>query len=290
MEKRRLGRTRQMSSVVTFGAAAFIKISQKNADRAMELVINRGINHIDVAPEYGEAEMRLGPWIEKYRVNFFLGCKTQKREKNQAKEELYRSLEHLRTDYFDLYQLHQVDEFSDLETALSSGGAMEAILEARDKDLIKHIGITSHKLSIHIRALQMFEFDTIMFPFNFIFFSDDAYRKEFKDLMKLTMKKDVGRIVIKAIAKRNWLGKYERLPMLECPYTTWYEPFDTKAEIERSLHFVLSQNVCTAVSPSDVRLLPMLLDAADSYKPMSTEEQSRVLEEGRCYKPLEFPF
>jgi len=290
MEKRRLGRTEQMSTVVTFGGAAFMKISQKKADKAMEVVLERGINHIDVSPQYGEAEIRLGPWIEKHRKHFFLGCKTLMRKKTQAKEELFRSLERLRTDHFDLYQLHQVDEFSELEIAFGPKGAMETILEARDKGILKYIGITGHKLSVHIRALEMFDFDTVMFPFNFIFYSDISYRKEFEKLMELTSKKDVGVVVIKAIAKGNWKGKYEGLSMLECPYSTWYEPFNTKVEIERYLHFALSQKICTVVSPSDVRLLPMILDAADSFKQMSSETQNRVLEEAKANKPLEFTF
>lgn len=279
-----------MSSVVAFGSAAFMKISPKKADKAMELVLQRGINHIDVAPSYGEAEIRLGPWIEKQRKHFFLACKTLMRKKTQAKEELNRSLELLRTDHFDLYQLHQIDDFSELDTAMGVAGAIEAILEARDKGLVKYIGITSHNLSIHIRALEMFEFDTIMFPFNFIFYSDNTYRKEYEKLMELTAKKDVGVIVIKAISKGNWKGIYEGLSMLECPYSTWYEPFDSQSEIERSLHFTLSQKICTAVSASDVSLLPLIIDAADSYKPLSTEEQTHVLEVARAYKPLEFTF
>jgi aryl-alcohol dehydrogenase-like predicted oxidoreductase len=290
MEKRRLGRTEHMSTVVTFGGAAFIEISQKNADKAMELALEQGINHIDVAPQYGEAEIRLGPWIKKQRKNIFLGCKTLMRKKAQAKEELHRSLERLRTDHFDLYQLHQVDDFTELETALSPDGAMEAILEARDDGILKYIGITGHKLAVHVKALQMFDFDTVMFPLNFIFYSDNTYRQEYEKLMEEAAKKDVGIMVIKAIAKGNWGEKYEGLPMLECPYTTWYEPFDTKPEVERSLHFVLSQNVCTAVSPSDVRLLPMIIDAANSFKQINTEEQNRVLEEARAYKLLEFTF
>ncbi|UCB46800.1 MAG: aldo/keto reductase [Spirochaetota bacterium] len=279
-----------MSTIVTFGGATFMKISQENADKTMELVLERGINHIDVAPEYGEAEIRLGSWIEKHRENIFLGCKTGMRKKAQAKEELYRSLEHLHTDFFDLYQLHGVDDFSELDTALGVAGAIEVILEARTKGLVKYIGITSHYLSILIKALKMFEFDTVMFPFNFIFYSDTTYRKEYEKLMKLTAKKDIGVMVIKAIAKGNWKGIYEGLSMLECPYTTWYEPFDTKPEIERSIHFALSQKICTVVSASDVRLLPLIIDAADSFKPMSTEKQNLVLEEASVYKPLEFTF
>ncbi|MCK4805191.1 MAG: aldo/keto reductase [Spirochaetes bacterium] len=290
METRRLGRTGHKSTIITFGTAAFWEITQREADRCMELVFEHGVNHIDVAPEYGEAEVRIGPWIEKYRKNIFLGCKTFLRTKEEVREELHRSLDRLRTDHFDLYQLHQVDTPEELKTVLGPGGAMEAVLEARSQGLLKNIGITGHHLETHIRAVEMFDFDTLMIPMNFIFYADVSYRGLYNKLMRLAAEKDRGVLIIKSITRGNWEGKYEGKSMRERPYTTWYRPFDTRSEIDRSLRFVLSQNVSTAVSAGDVRLLPKILEAAERFTPMSEKEQEELLSGAKEYRLLKFTF
>ncbi len=279
-----------MSTIITFGAAAFIRKSQEEADRAMELVLERGINQIDVAPEYEVAEERVGKWMKDYRRKFFLGCKTLMRAKKEAREELYISLERLQTDCFDLYQLHAVDSLKELEVALGAGGAMESILEARSMGLLRFIGITSHSLPLLITALGMFDFDTIMFPFNFIFYGNGEYRERFMELMGIVKSRDTGVMVIKSIAKGNWDRRYRNTPLWKLPYTTWYEPFSSAEEIKRSLDFVFSNEVSTAVSASDVNLLPLIIEAAERFTPVKGSRMNELLKESGRYRPLEFTF
>jgi predicted aldo/keto reductase-like oxidoreductase len=268
MERRRLGRTGHMSSVVAFGAAALSQVSQREADEAIELAIAHGVNHFDVAPSYGEAELRLGPWMARIRQDIFLGCKTQERGKAQAREELRRSLERLRVDSFDLYQLHAVCDMEDLDRALGPGGAIEAIVEARDDGLLKHIGITGHGMlapRVHAEALRRFPFDTVMTPFNFVLYDDAGYRADWEALLAITQAQDAGIHVIKAIGKAPWSGRPQT-------YATWYEPFDEQHEIDSAVAFALGQPVATLCSAGEVRLLPMFLAAAERYQQVGAEE------------------
>lgn len=279
MEKRRLGRTGHMSSIVALGGAAFWKVTQAEAEAAIELAVSHGINHIDVAPSYGQAEMRLGPWLEKHRNRMFVACKTQERSKARAWEELKRSLETLRVDYFDLYQFHGVNDIETLYVMLGTEGTLEAVLEARQQGLVKYIGITGHRPFVHVEALNRFDFDTVLFPLNRVL---AAHRDDFNDfttLLKVTQKKDVGTIAIKAITKRPWEG-----PMHA--YQTWYEPFDDQAEIDKSLWYTLSQGVTTAPMSGDLRLWPMIIDAAERFRPLDAREQAEAVAQVRRYRPL----
>jgi len=281
MEKRRLGKTGHMSSVVTFGGAALWKISQAEADAAIEDAVARGVNHFDVSPSYGQAEERLGPWMEKHHKEVFLACKTRERGKAGAWESIKRSLETLRVDYFDLYQFHGVDDLETLSTILSPAGALEAVLEARHQGLIRHIGITGHRPFVYVEALKRFDFDTVLFPLNRVLM---AHRNDFNDftpLLEMARQKDVGTIVIKSITKRPWTGNMHW-------YQTWYEPFDTQADIDKSLWYALSQGITTAAMSSDLRLWPMIIDAAERFKPLDAQEQQEVVFQARRYQPL-FP-
>jgi len=281
MEKRRLGRTGHMSTIVTFGGAALSTASQEEADAAIELVLSHGVNHIDVAPTYGDAESRLRPWMKKYRDRFFLACKTGKRTKKEATEDLHRSLERLGVTYFDLYQLHGLDDLKELDIALGRGGAVEAILEAQDEGLVKHIGITSHRIPTILEALKRFDFDTVLFPLNYVLRRLRHPENDYEPLLKIAREKDVGTIVMKAFAKQPWQTE-------EHKYQTWYEPFDTQLEIDMSLWFALSQKVATAASAGDIRLVPKILSAAERDRELSLEEQERLIESATNSKPL-FP-
>jgi aryl-alcohol dehydrogenase-like predicted oxidoreductase len=268
-----------MSSIVALGGAAFWKVTQAEAEAAIELAVSHGINHIDVAPSYGQAEMRLGPWLEKHRNRMFVACKTQERSKARAWEELKRSLETLRVDYFDLYQFHGVNDIETLYVMLGTEGTLEAVLEARQQGLVKYIGITGHRPFVHVEALNRFDFDTVLFPLNRVL---AAHRDDFNDfttLLKVTQKKDVGTIAIKAITKRPWEG-----PMHA--YQTWYEPFDDQAEIDKSLWYTLSQGVTTAPMSGDLRLWPMIIDAAERFRPLDAREQAEAVAQVRRYRPL----
>lgn len=285
MEKRRLGRTGHMSTVMIFGAAAFWEISPDNAGQAIELVRARGVNHFDVAPSYGQAEERLGPWLEKHRSEIFLGCKTMERTKQGAHDKLRRSLERLRVDRFDLYQLHAVGEMAELDQALGPGGAIEAILEARDEGLLKYIGITGHGYhapAVHAAALERFDFDTVMTPLNFVQWADPKFRADAERLLALAAQKDVGVMNIKSVTRAPW-GERPHT------YNTWYEPFADEADIERSIRFVLSQPVTGFASPADVRLLPAALKAAENFRPLDAKEQDALVNSAAAYQSLFAP-
>jgi predicted aldo/keto reductase-like oxidoreductase len=282
MEKRRFGRTGHMSTVVIFGSFAVGQIAQEEADAVMELLLEHGVNHIDVAPSYHDAELRLGPWLERHRDQFFLGCKTQLRDRNEAREELHRSLERLRVDSFDLYQLHAVTTMEELEQCFAPGGSLEAIVEAREQGLTRHVGITSHGMlapRVQIAALERFDFDSLLFPLNFKMWADEAYRQEATTLLQMAAERDVGTMVIKSLTRGPWGDQKPR-------YHTWYEPFDDPDSVERALRFALSQPVTGAISAGDARLLPMIFDAAERFQPMDEAEQSELLATSSKYEPL----
>ncbi len=210
-----------------------------------------------------------------------MACKTRERGKTGAWESLKRSLETLRVDYFDLYQFHGVDDLETLNVVLGLQGALEAVLEAKQQGLVRHIGITGHRPFVHVEALNRFDFDTVLFPLNRVLM---AHRNDFNDftpLVEICRKKDVGTIVIKAITKRPWTGNMHG-------YQTWYEPFDSQAEIDKSLWYVLSQDITTTAMSSDLRLWPMLIDAAERFKPLDAMQQQEVVFQVRRYQPL-FP-
>lgn len=282
MEKRRFGRTGHLSTVVIFGGFAVGLISQREADGVVELLLEHGVNHIDVAPSYAEAEQRLGPSLERYRDQFFLGCKTELRGKEEARQELYRSLERLRVDSFDLYQLHNVSTMEVLERCFAPGGSLEAILEARDEGLTQYVGITSHGLqapAVQLAALERFDFDSLLFPLNFKMWADEAYRRDATALLQVAAERDLGTMVIKTWTRGPWGDKEHR-------YHTWYEPFDDSEMIERTLRFTLSQPVTGAISAGDARLLPMILDAAERFQPMDPAEQVELLASSSGFEPL----
>ena len=280
MEYRRLGRTGHMSSVLAFGGYTFNDISQPEADKMMMIVLEHGINHIDVAPSYGTAEKRLGSWVREHRDNFFLACKTQKRTKKEARRELDSSLKRLKVEYFDLYQLHALDSLGELDTALGEGGAMEAILEAKEEGLVKYIGITSHVPPTIIEAANRFDFDTILFPLKYILKCHAIPQNDYEPLLKLAIKEDLGTIAMKAFTKQPWHG--------ERRYQTWYEPWDTQDRIDEALWFTLSQGVTTAASSGEPRLFEMMVDAAERYRSLSRDEQRELIESAAGLKPL-FP-
>jgi len=283
MEKRRLGKTGHLSTIVIFGAAAFWLVTQAEADAAMELAAAHGINHIDVSPTYGQAEVHLGRWLKDnaHRESVFLGCKTMKRDKTEAGKELKQSLKTLKTDYFDLYQFHGVDDMDALNKILGRDGALTAVLEAKRQGLVRYIGITGHKPGFLAEALKQYDFDTVMFPLNRVEAAHPSQANEYKNLLKIAKQKDVGTMALKAVTKSPWDRQMHM-------YKTWYEPFDTQEEINKSLWWTLSQDITTAALPGDLRLWPMIIDAAERFKKMSAEEQNEAMDEAKKLEPL-FP-
>jgi len=283
METRRLGKTGHLSSIVIFGGAAFWLVNQSEADTALEMAAAHGINHIDVSPTYGQAETHLGPWLKdkKHRASVFLGCKTMMRDKPGAAKELKASLQTLQTDYFDLYQFHGVDDMATLHKILGQDGALTAVREAQRAGIVKYIGITGHKPSFLAEALKVFDFDTVMFPLNRVEAAHPSQANEYKALLKLAKEKDTGTLAIKAVTKSPWDRQMHM-------YKTWYEPFDTQAEINQSLWWTLSQDITAAAMPGDLRLWPAVIDAAERFKKMSAAEQAAAMEEVKKLAPL-FP-
>ena len=282
MKTRRLGRTNHESTLAIFGAAAFYEVPQKQADETMELVIASGINHIDVAPSYGQAEQRLGPWIETERSRLFLGCKTMERTKEAAKTELHHSVEMLRTNSFDLYQFHAVNTMAELDQITGPGGALEYVLHARDEGIVTNIGITGHGLEvprIFLEALKRFNFDTVLFPLNFILYANQIYRQGAETLLAECASQEVGVMIIKSIAKGSWGNKQKK-------NTTWYEPFIEKEWIRKCIHFALSQPITGICTAGDVSLLPAILEACVSFKPMDIGEQEELISQASEFEAL----
>lgn len=282
MEKRHFGRSGHMSTVAILGGAAFGEVDQATADQAMEIALQYGVNHIDIAPSYGHAEKRLAPWMKTHRNDFFLGCKTLERTRDGAFKELRKSLKHLGSDHFDLYQMHNVKTMDILDEVTQPGGALEALIEAKTQGLITHIGITGHGVhapEVFIEALRRFDFDSVLFPVNFVQYADPAYKQKAEELLRLCHKKNVGSMLIKSITKAPWGNQNPQ-------FDTWYEPFTDIEMIHKSVSFALSQDATGICTAGDTRLLPMVLEACEAYKPMSASEQSKLIQSADLYRPL----
>ena len=285
METRRLGRTGHMSSLIIFGGFALLQANQKDADTALEIALENGINHIDVSPMYGQAEMRIGSWFGRNGKQFFLGCKTHEREKASAWESLKRSLDTLKVDHFDLFQFHGVDSIETVNTIMGPGGALEAVIEAREQGLLKYIGITGHRPDVQNEALSLYNFDTVMFPLNRVHAAHPEKWNDFFPLLKTAREKNTGVMAIKSVAKRLW----ENPDRASHAYQTWYEPFNEPTEIEKSLWYTLSQDITAAVLPGDLQLWPMAIDAAQRFKPLDAEAKKKVITEVEQYQALVGP-
>lgn len=282
MEKRRLGRTGHMSTIVAFGGAAIGKVTQDVADAAIQDARDHGVNHFDVAPTYGDAELRLAPWMPKIRSEIFLGCKTTERTRDGAKRSIHASLERLGVDSFDLFQFHSVGTMEKLDQCLGTGGAIEAVLEARDEGLLRYVGITGHGLDapkVHAEGLRRFPLDTVMFPLNFVLSTNlPDYRRDYEALIALCQVEDVGVHIIKTLAKSPW---YDR----EHPPTKpWYEPFDDQETIDHAVAFNAGQPIHTMCSSADVTVIPKMLDAAERYRSVSPEALTALAATAPAYE------
>lgn len=282
MDRRRLGRTEHLSTVAIFGAAALGQVNQSQADRAIEIVLSAGVNHFDVAPSYGQAEERLGPWMPRIRGQLFLACKTTERTRAGAADELRLSLKRLGVEAFDLYQVHAITTFEELNQATGPAGALEAITQARQAGLTRFIGITGHGLlapSIFLEALRRFDFDTVMFPYNPVLMANPAYREDALSLLQECRMRDVGVQVIKAIARGPWGDK-------EPTHHTWYEPFTAKEDIQAAVDFVLSQDVTGLCTAGDIQILPLVLQACQDYRNLVPAEQETLIASSGEREPL----
>ena len=276
------GRTGHISTRVLFGAAALSRVTQTEADKAVETLMKYGVNHIDTSESYGDSELLLGPWMAKYRDKFFLATKTDGRTYQAAKESIQRSLERLRTDYLDLIQLHAVIEDSEWEIAMGSGGALEAAVEARQQGLVKFIGITSHSLRapiIHQKSLARFDFDSILMPWNYQLAQNQEYAANFQAVLKIAKAKNTAVQIIKTAQRRLWGDN---------PHwsTTWYEPYKDQKSIDLAIHWALSNPGVFINSAGDVNVMAMVMDAASRYKTPPTDKQMQELMKTQATEPL----
>ena len=279
IERRRFGRTGHASTVTLFGAAALARVDQAEADRTLEVLLRFGVNHIDTAPRYGDSELRIGPWMARHRHHFFLATKTAARTRGEAREDIERSLDRLRVDHVDLIQLHSLGHPDDWDKAMGPGGALEALIEARAQRLVGFLGVTGHGWNIaamHRRSLARFDFDSVLFPYNFVLAQNDRCRKNVEDLLALCRERDVAVQIIKSIARGPWATT-------ERTHATWYQPLETQADIDHAVHWALGVPGIFLNTVGDVHLLPMFLDAAgrfEGHRP-SDEVMKRVLDARR---------
>lgn len=257
MQTRRLGRLGHQSSVLIYGAAALGGVTQEVADRSVQEALDAGINHVDVAASYGEAELRLGPWMPRIREQIFLATKTGRRDAEGAWREINASLERLQTDYLDLLQLHAIGDLDELDKATGRGGALESAVRAVDEGLVGAVGITGHghdAPATHREALRRHPFATVLTPINLVLHRDPAYRAAYDALVEEVERQDAGLMLIKTVARRNWPG--------EARHSTWYEPFDDQRTITAAVSWALALPVATGIAtPGDVRLLGMVVEA-----------------------------
>jgi aryl-alcohol dehydrogenase-like predicted oxidoreductase len=255
------GRTGHASSRVIFGAAALMSMSQERADELLEVLLRYGVNHIDTAAGYGDSELRIGPWMAEHRDRFFLATKTGERRGDDARAELERSLERLRVDAVDLIQLHNLVEDDEWEVAHGLGGAIEALVQARDEGLVRFIGVTGHGLRIarmHLRSLERFPFDSVLLPYSYVALQDDAYRGDVEELLDVCARQQVAVQTIKSVARRRWAPDHTG------PRFSWYEPLRDHDAVARSVRWVLANPAVFLNSSSDANLLVPILEAASS--------------------------
>ena len=280
MEKRVLGKTGESLSIVGFGGIVVRDEEPSSASRLVAQAVERGINYFDVAPTYGNSEERLGPALEPYRKSVFLACKTDKRTAEEAQEELRRSLKLLRTDYLDLYQLHAVTTMEQVEQIMGPGGALETFVEAQEQGLVRYLGFSAHSEEAVVALLDRFEFDSILFPFNWACWHQGHFGPR---ALEKAQEEGVGILALKSLAKRKWKESEER-KWPKC----WYAPVDTFEEVSLALRFTLSKPITAAVSPGHAELLWWACDAADRFKPLSEEEAAQLARQSEGLDPI-FP-
>jgi aryl-alcohol dehydrogenase-like predicted oxidoreductase len=269
IEKRPFGRTGHMSTATIFGGAALMRATQKDAERALEILLKYGVNHIDTAPRYGDSEILIGPWMARHRKDFFLATKTGKRTCEEAREDIHRSLDRLRVDSVDLIQLHGLQHPDEWDTAMGPGGALEAAIEAREKGLVRFIGVTGHGWMIaamHKRALKRFDFDSVLMPYNYFMHLNERYQKEFEEVVQACRERNVAVQTIKSLARGPWgITPQNR--------NTWYQPLEDQADIDRAVHWVLGRPEVFLNTVGDVELLPKVLDAASRFSKRPPDEE-----------------
>jgi aryl-alcohol dehydrogenase-like predicted oxidoreductase len=276
------GRTGHQSTRVIFGGAALARASQAEADRALEVLLEHQVNHIDVAASYGDAEPRIAPWLRTDRQRFFVGTKTNKRTAQEARDELQRSLDRMGIDSVDLWQMHNLVDPIEWDRALSPGGALEAAVQAREEGLVKAIGVTGHGAQIaatHRRSLERFDFDSVLLPYNFPTLQSEYYRANFDALQATCQSRNTAVQTIKSMAYRPWSGR-------EHTSTTWYQPLSEQADIDLAMAWALGRQGIFVITAGDLELLPKVLDAAERAHQQPGDADMRALVERLEMVPL----
>jgi aryl-alcohol dehydrogenase-like predicted oxidoreductase len=276
------GRSGHMSTRTLFGAAALSSVTQDEADRTLEVLQQYGVNHIDVAASYGDAELRVGPWMDRYRDQFFLATKTGDRTYQEAKDSIHRSLERLRTDHVDLIQFHNLVDPIERDQVFAPGGALEAAVEARAQGLVRHIGVTGHGIAIpgmHRRSLAQYDLDSVLLPYNFVTMRNSYYADEFEALLATCRERDVAVQTIKSIARRPW-GEQTHTR------ATWYAPLEDQADIDRAVWWVLGRPGVFLNTVGDIHVLPKVLDAASRYEARPSDAEMAATMEQTQTEPL----
>lgn len=276
------GRLGHLSTRTLFGAAALGAVSQADADRTLDVLLQYGVNHIDVAASYGDAELRVAPWLKRYRDHFFVATKTGQRRAAGAKEELQRSLDRMGIDHIDLWQLHNLVDPIEWDIALSPGGVIETAVEAKQQGLIGGIGITGHGLQIaatHRRSLERFDFDSVLLPYNYITMQSAYYTDNFNALVATCAERNIAVQTIKAIAYKPWMGQTHTR-------TTWYRPLEDQEEIDVAVWWVLARPGLFLNTVGDITLLPRVLDAASRFDPGMVQAELDARVAGLHFEPL----
>ncbi|MCW2812314.1 MAG: aldo/keto reductase [Friedmanniella sp.] len=276
------GRTGHQSTRLLFGAAALSQVTQDEADSTMELVRSHGINHLDTAASYGDAELRLGPWMAAHRDEYFLATKTEKRTADEAYAEINKSLERLQTDHVDLIQLHNLVDETEWQTAFGPGGALEAVVRAKEEGLVRFIGVTGHGVTVaaqHARSLAEYDFDSVLLPYNYPMSRNSAYLQDFEALVTTCQERGVAIQTIKAITRAPW-GEREQTA------ATWYEPLTDPDAIDTAVSWVLGREGIFLNTVGDIHILPKVFDAAERFVDRPSPDQMRDLESAFGLEPL----
>jgi len=269
IDKQPFGRIGHLSTRTIFGAAALSQVTQAEADRTLDLLLKYGINHIDTAAGYGDSELRIGPWMKEHRELFFLATKTGERTYQEARDEFHRSLERLRVDSVDLIQLHYLVDSQEWEVAMGPGGALEAVIEAREQGLTRFIGVTGHDTVVpkmHLRSLERFDFDSVLLPYSYVMMQNPQYAADFEALVQVCQERNVAVQTIKSLVRRPW-GDRERAR------ATWYEPLEDQTAVDRAVHWVLGNPKVFLNTVGDIHVLPQVLDAASRFERRPTEAE-----------------
>lgn len=279
IEKRSLGKTGEMLSMIGFGGIVVKDATPEVASALVKLAIDGGINYFDVAPSYGDAEVKLGPALQPYRKNVFLACKTGERTKDGSRKELEQSLKNLRTDHFDIYQHHAVTSLKDVDTIHGPGGAMETFLEARKEGKVRFLGFSAHSVEAALGMMDRYDFDTILFPFNYATWYAGNFGPQ---VLAKAQEKKMGILALKAMAKGPWPQGADRSKYSKC----WYEPLVSPEDIRMGLRFTLSHPITAAVPPGEAELFKIALSLKDDLKPLTESEIKTLKDKAEAGIPL----